>query len=91
MKVKIPNSLFSRAGKSEANINNTLNWILGYISSKNKPNDLFTLLTIETSPSTIVTINEDIIEQIIIKFKPEDYDQTISILLVIAYSLGGMD
>jgi hypothetical protein len=91
MNVKIPALIYQRSGKSADNINNTLNWILGYFSSKYKPQEFLSLLDIKNTATTEISIEEALIEQIKIKMNPKDYSRTVSILLVFAYSIGGME
>jgi hypothetical protein len=91
MQINIPIDLFKRSGESSDNVANTLYWILGYFSSEEKPMEMFSLIDVKPGKMVQIDISDDSIEQIKKKFKSDKYEQIVPLLLIFAYSIGGME
>jgi hypothetical protein len=90
VKVNISKFVFDVAGQDAGNLDATLNWILGYFSKRNPHVRLLTYLT-EAGGSTVeVEISDETANKINVKFG-EISDALVSTLLIVAYSLGGME
>jgi hypothetical protein len=90
MRCKISRRTFDASGRDEDNINVTLNWLLGYFSKQNKNVELVRHLTEADDLKVEVEVEESIIGKLDVKFG-EHTDSFISVILVIAYALGGAE
>lgn len=90
MDVKISEQVWAAAGKDNGDVNGTLDWILGYLSTSN-PNVALMGSIRETEPPTVtVSIDDQTAQQIKLRFGRCE-DGLISTLLAVAYALGGQE
>ena len=90
MRCKISRRVFEASGLDEDNVNVTLNWVLGYFSSKNKYISLICHIVDAHDEQAEVEIEDSIISKLDAKFGGHA-DSLVSTLLAIAYGLGGAE
>lgn len=90
MNVKITELTWNASGKRQGNINGTLDWILGYLDPNNSNLNLIHELDINSIPSISICIQDNIAEDIYLRFGAVD-DRLVSTLLILAYALGGQE
>ncbi len=90
MKCKVSQRVYDASGQSERNINVTLNWVLGYLSKRNKNVKLVCSLAEAEDTWVEIEIENSIAEEMDVKFGTHA-NTLVSALLVVAYALGGAE
>lgn len=91
MEIKISQRVWDASGHSQANINGTLDWILGYLAPENRNMMLMKYIREDTVKNTItITIDNATKEQIEKRFG-DCNNEMISSILAVAYALGGQE
>jgi hypothetical protein len=90
MKVNVSRLVYEASGRDEGSLDATLNWVLGYFSKQNPHTHLLTHLTEVDGSAIAVEISDENVKKINVKFGSFS-DALVSTLLIVAYSLGGME